>query len=171
MTPDQLVRKIRHHSANTVIGPSAARKMLRKGDIHHVRQFLDRLDLRRFSDTAKFSRTLDRYTTALAKLLPEDRWGARKFLNLYLRDATYNFYLRRAYRLDRVEHLLELPMDSFAATELHKLCERRELPRWKGVIHLTPEDNAAYQTFASKVATREAVHRVHLDVRYWRSNK
>jgi hypothetical protein len=146
--------------------------MLRKGDIQHIRKFLDRLDLRRFSEPAKFSRALDRYTTALAKLLPENRWGAaRKFLNLYLRDATYNFYLRRAYMLDGVEHLLELPMDSFAATELHKLCERRELPSWKGVIHLTPEDNAAYQTFASKVAIREAIHRVHLDVRYWRSNK
>jgi hypothetical protein len=89
--------------------------MIRKGDIEHIRRFLDRLDLRRFSDPAKFSRTVDRSTTALAKLLPKNRWGAaRKFLNLYLRNATYNFYLRRAYRLDRVEHLLELPMDSYA---------------------------------------------------------
>jgi hypothetical protein len=146
--------------------------MIRKGDIEHIRRFLDRLDLRRFSDPAKFSRTVDRSTTALAKLLPKNRWGAaRKFLNLYLRNATYNFYLRRAYRLDRVEHLLELPMDSYAAKELRKQCERRELPRWKGVIHLTSEANAAYQTFASKVAAREAIHRVHLDVRYWRSKK
>lgn len=146
--------------------------MLRKGDIEHVRQFLDRLDLRCFNDPSKFSRRLDRSTTALAKLLPENRWGAaRKFLNLYLRSVTYNFYLRRAYKLDRIEHLLELPMDSYVAKELRQRCERRALPRWRGVIHLTPDANATYQTFASKVADRERMHRVHLDVFYWRSKK
>lgn len=170
MTPDQLIRRIRFHTANTVIGPSAARGMLRKGDIQHIREFLDRLDLRRFGDPAKFSRALDRNTMALAKILPENRWGAaRKFVNLYMRDATYNFYLRQEYRLDVVEHLLELPMDSYAARRLLEQCERRELPKWKGVIHPTPEANAAYQTFASRIAAREAIHRVHLDVRYWRS--
>jgi hypothetical protein len=146
--------------------------MIRKGDIERVRTFLDRLDLRRFKDPAKFSRSLNRSTTALAKLLPKKRWGAaRKFLNLYLRNATYNVHLRRAYRLDRVEHLLELPMDSYAAKGLRKQCERSELPKWKGVIHLTHEENGTYQTFASKVAAREAIHRVHLDVFYWRSKK
>jgi hypothetical protein len=146
--------------------------MLRKGDIVHVRKFLDGLDLRRFSDPKNFKRRLDRSTMALAKLLPKDLWGAaRKFLNLYLRSVTYNFYLRRAYKLDRVEHLLELPMDSFTARALRERCERRALPRWKGVSHLTPDANAVYQSFASKVAAQEDIHRVHLDVFYWRSKK
>jgi hypothetical protein len=172
MTPDQLTREIRHHYAISAIGPSAARRMLRKGDIEHIRTFLDRLDLRRFNNPANFSRALDRETKSLAELLPKNRWGAaRKFLNLYLRNATYNHYLRRAYRLDRVEHLLELPMDSYAAKHLQKNSERRELPSWKGVINLTREANAAYQAFASKVAAGESIHRVHLDVLYWRSEK
>ena len=151
------------------IGPSASRRMIRKGDIEHIRTFLDRLNLRRFNDPTKFSRALDRSTKSLANLLPKDRWGAaRKFLNLYLRDATYNFYLREAYGLDRVEPLLELPMDSYAANELRRQCGA--LPRWKGVIHLAPKENAVYQAFAGQVAARECIHRVHLDVRYWRAS-
>jgi hypothetical protein len=170
MTPDQLLRKIRYHYAVSAVGPSASRRMIRKGDIEHIRKFMDRLDLRRFSNPADFSRALNLSTRSLAKLLPQNRWGAaRKFLNLYLRNATYNFYLRRAYRLDRVEHLLELPMDSYAAKGLLNQPEGHQLPTWKGVVHLTPEANAAYQAVASHVASRETIHRVHLDMRYWRA--
>jgi hypothetical protein len=172
MTPNQLLRRIRHHYAVSSIGPSASRRMIRKGDIEHIRRFLDRLDLRRFNRPAGFNRALDLSTKSLAKLLPQGRWGAaRKFLHLYLRNATYNFYLRQAYRLDRVEHLLELPMDSFAAKGLRKRREGRGFPSWKGVIHLTPEANAAYQAAASEIGDQERIHRVHLDMWYWRAKR
>ena len=170
MNQDRLTELIRHHYAISAVGPSVSRNMIRKGDIECIRDFLDRLKLKRFNDPATFRRALDRATTSLAKLLPKDRWGAaRKFLNIYLRNVTYNHYLRRAYRLERVEHLLELPMDSFAAKQLRKRREGSALPRWKGVIHLTPEASAAYQDAAARVADRASIYRVHLDVIFWRA--
>jgi hypothetical protein len=143
--------------------------MIRKGDIQCVRKFMDNLDIRQFSSPAKFAHSLDLATKSLAKRLPKGRWGAaRKFLNIYLRNITYNFHLRQKYRLDRVESLLELPMDSFAAKGLHTEPEGNVLPRWKGVIHLTPESSAIYQVVAALVAARLTICRVHLDLHYWR---
>jgi hypothetical protein len=114
-------------------------------------------------------------TNRLAKRLPKGRWGAaRKFLNLYLRRTTYNFYLRQAYGLDRIEPFLELPMDSFAAEGLKQEPEGKNLPDWLGVRHLTPEANAIYQAVASRVAERLSTERlsicrIHLDMKYWRA--
>ncbi|MCA6097624.1 hypothetical protein [Bradyrhizobium australafricanum] len=172
MNNDKLVKSIRHHYAISAVGPSVARNMIRKGDIERIRTFLDRLSLGRFSNPATFHRVLNRATASLARLLPQDRWGAaRKFLNIYLRNVTYNYYLRRAYGLHRIERLLEIPMDSFAAKQLRKRREGRELPRWKGVIHLTREDSARYQEVAARVAERELIHRIHLDVLFWRASE
>ena len=42
-----------------------------------------------------------------------------------------------------------------------------ELPRWPGVKYLTPEVSEVYQAFASKVARREGLKRVHLDAYLW----
>jgi hypothetical protein len=144
--------------------------MIRKGDIEHVRGFLDRLNLSNFAEPTRFAQALDRATNSLARLLPKDRWGAaRKFINIYLRNATYNHHLRRKYSLRRIEHLLELPLDSFTAQHLRDAPEGSALPRWKGVIHLTPEASAAYQAIAERVALRRSMHRVHLDVVFWRT--
>jgi hypothetical protein len=168
-SPFNLVELIRHHNAIDAIGPSAARQLVRKGDIQYVRDFLDKLDIKEFAQPRKFSSSLDRATKVLAKRLPKGRWGAaRKFLNLYLRRITYNFYLRRAYKLDRIEPLLELPMDKFAAKGLKRDYEGR-LPRWKGVSHLTPEANASYQEAAKHIAKASSICRVHLDMKYWRA--
>src|SRR5260370_19078726 len=170
MNQDRLTKLIRHHYAISAVGPSVSRNMIRKGDIEHIREFLDRLTLGRSNNPATFRRALDRATRSLAKLLPKDRWGAaRKFLNIYLRNVTYNHYLRRAYRLDRIQRLLELPMDSFAAKQLRKRREGAALPRGKGRLHLTPEASAAYQAVAARVAERESIYRVHLDVIFWRT--
>jgi hypothetical protein len=83
--------------------------------------------------------------------------------------VTYNFYLREKYRLDRVESMLELPMDSYAAKGLRAEPEGEGLPRWSGVSHLTPETSAAYQAAAAQAAARLSICRVHLDMQYWRA--
>ena len=144
--------------------------MVSKGEIQKVRDFLDRLDIRSFNNSQTFPRALDCATKKLAKHLPKGKRGAaRKFLNLYLRRITYNFYLRRAYRLERIEPLLELPMDSFAIKGLRQDHRGGRLPRWKGVIHLTPEANAVYQAAAQQIAKDKGVCRAHLDTAYWRA--
>ena len=170
MTPHQLTQKMRHHYAISVINASTSRGMIQRGHINNVRDFLDRLDLERFNSPVTFNHALDRKTKSLARLLPKGGWGAaRKFLNLYLRAAAYNYYLRRAYKLGPVERVLELPLDKYAAEHLLRKREGRMLPKWKGVIHLTPEVNADYQAVAAQVAARKHIHRVHLDMLFWRT--
>jgi hypothetical protein len=143
--------------------------MMRKGEIKGVRQFLDDLDIEKFSKPRNFQSALERSTKLLARRLPRGGWGAaRKFVNLFLRTATYNFYLRKKYKLDRIEALLELPLDSFAAKGLKSEPEGKTLPRWKGVIHLTPTVSTEYQAVAAQVAARMSTCRVHLDMLYWR---
>lgn len=169
-TKPNLVDQIRHHLAISAVTPSAGRRMMRKGDIKRVRDFLDRLDITQFNRPNRFPTSLERATKSLARRLHPPRWGpARKFLNIYLRNITYNFYLRRTYRLHHIEALLELPMDSYAADGLRADHEGNSLPRWKGVIHLTHDANAVYQDAARHVAKGESICRVHLDMKYWRA--
>ena len=96
-------------------------------------------------------------------------WGAaRKFVNIFLRDATYCFWLRDAFGLASVEPVLELPLDSFTAKGLRAEPEGVDLPRWPGVIHLTPLTSTQFQHVAQRVAERKRLDRVHLDLEYWR---
>ena len=159
---------VRHHITKSVIGPSSARGLLSKGTIQYVRDFLRDLDTRQFTKRGEFSATLDLKTNALARK-GQASWGAaRKFLNLYLREITYNFSLREKYHLERIEHLLEVPLDNNVAKALKIEEEGVRLPRWPGVIHLIPDTSAQYQSVAAAVAARKRTCRVHLDLLYWR---
>ena len=159
---------VRHHIAKSVIGPSSARGLLRKGTIQSVRDFLRDLEIRQFTKRGEFSTSLDQQTHALAAKAPASWGAARKFLNLYLREITYSFFLREKYHLERVEHLLEVPLDSNVEVALQQEKEGARLPRWRGVIHLTPDASAQYQSVAGAVAARQRTCRVHLDLLYWR---
>lgn len=90
---------------------------------------------------------------------------ARKCLNLFLRDALYNSYLRTAHRLQRFEGVMEIPLDSYAGKALNKTDS--SLPRWPGVINLTEAVSAKFQSVALRVASDESTCRVHLDMDYW----
>lgn len=163
---------VRCHIAKSVIGPSSARGLLRKGTIQSVRNFLRDLDTRQFTKR-EFSARLDQETRSLARKAPAHWGAARKFLNLYLREVTYNFFLREKYHLERIEHLLEVPLDSNVAKALKKRAKAEgvRLPRWPGVSHLTRDTSVQYQSFASAVAAAEGICRVHLDLEYWRPDE
>jgi hypothetical protein len=88
-------------------------------------------------------------------------------LNIFLRDALYNSYLRTPYHLDRAEALLELPLDSITAKRLRHVVGADQLPRWPGVKHLSPTVSGQYQTAATAVAQQMNVARVHLDAMWW----
>ena len=162
--------RVRHHIAKSAIGPSSARGLLQKGTIQSVRDFLRDLDVGQFTKRGEFSAKLDQATRSLARKAPAHWGAARKFLNLYLRDVTYNFLLREKYHLERIEHLLEVPLDSNVAKALKKRAKAEgvRLPRWPGVSHLTHDASLQYQSFASAVAAAEGICRVHLDLEYWR---
>jgi hypothetical protein len=168
----ELAKLTHRHLAITTVNASVAWGMLQKGQIQRVRQFLLSLNIEQFSHPKRFLPSLDRATKSLDRHLGGCRWGAaRKFLNIFLRNITYNFCLRRKYRLGRVEALLEIPLDSFASKGLRGEREGKSLPRWVGVIHLKPETSAKYQAVASQVAARKNMRRVHLDLLFFRREK
>jgi hypothetical protein len=146
-----------------------------KGTLGTVRVFLKKIDLADISrkDPSQFPQVLDALTEQLRRQLPKGatHWGvARKCLNLFLRDALYNFYLRREYDLGKFEKYLEIPLDSYVGRELWLRAENEgmHLPRWRTVKRLTGKVNAQFQAVAAEVAKREGTERVHLDLVYWR---
>src|SRR5207247_162792 len=94
-----------------------------KGYLDNIRDFLKKIDL---ADIGKetpshFPQMLDVLTEKLRRHMPRGAryWGtARKCLNLFFRDALYNFYLRKEYGLEKFEKYMEIPLDSYVGKEL-----------------------------------------------------
>ncbi|MBI4571245.1 MAG: hypothetical protein HY723_04790 [Chloroflexi bacterium] len=173
LTKSQFLKLVQKQIANTSVGASTLRGMA-PGTGRATTDCLEQLDLRVFSTNASsFRRALDRETDRLVKRLPKGRWGAaRKFLNIFLRGATYNRFVCEAYNLHRAEPWLEVPLDSNVAKKLlGGEGGRAVLPPWRGIKWLDPEMSRQYQDFAAQVAKKEGINRVHLDLLYWRSSQ
>ena len=91
---------------------------------------------------------------------------SRKALNLFMRDAFYDRYIAAAYALDRLEPWLEVPLDGLVGRRLHR-ASASTVPHWPGLKHLQPQESAAYQAEARRIAERMCIARVHLDVYLW----
>lgn len=172
------LKMMQARTASLTIGASTLRNQGASNVVSNTREFLKRLDLRRFrAKTAKgFKNALDRETIKLKKVLPVGarNWGAaRKALNIFLRDVFYNYYLREEYRFGKLEQWLELPLDKDAARGLREHSEEMgiHLPRWPGVKHLKSGKSEAYQDAAERVAQHRQIARVHLDLIYFRRAK
>lgn len=168
-----------HHSVQNFIvnsyGVGVVRKMGPKGYLDNIREFLKKIDLADVSklDASQFPDVLNDLTEKLCRHMPRDAryWGvARKCLNLFFRDALYNFYLREKYDLAKFEKYLEIPLDSNSGSKLWEI-DKKGLPRWRTVIGLRPEVSAKFQKVAATVARGKGTERVHLDVVYWRGGK
>ncbi len=175
MTSDRkFLRKMQTRIASVAVGPSTARGMGPKGTIATARKQLARVQLKSFEGLSqdRFRKHLDACTHRLVKALPNGarHWGsARKFLNIFLRDALYNCYLTKAYNLRSIESFLEIPLDKHVALSLADEKEGHELPEWKTVIRLKPKVSDTYQAVALNVAKRKRTKRIHLDLDYWRN--
>jgi hypothetical protein len=147
--------------------PSAVRGQP-KGTVRAARMALAQVPLKELPPTpARFPAWLNDQTERVQRELPRGarHWGiARKVLNIYLRDALYNHYLRSRFALERAEHLYEIPLDQITADEL---IARDPALRWKGVKHLTPEVSLRFQHVAAEDARERGTARVHLDAIYW----
>ena len=155
--------------ARSAIGASTLRGKP-PGRVPAARNFLATLPLKPFgvSSDGLFYRRLDAATKRLQRVLPEGQWGtARKALNIFLRDAAYNHFLRHRFALDRSEVLLEIPLDSITAKKLREAEKHRNLPAWPGVSSLKPNTSKLYQDVARRVAKTREIARVHLDVYWW----
>ena len=93
--------RLRKFIAGSSINPSSSRNSIRKGTINDFRKFLrENVQLNKIpkSSREQYIRWLDRTTRRLQRCSKKRlSWGtARKFLNLYLRDVTYNYFLRKS---------------------------------------------------------------------------
>ena len=167
--------KVQNFIANS-FSSSTIRNMVSKGGLESIQQFLKtgiNLDDLCKKDASDYAAALNELTEGLLRALPEPdqkKWGlARKSLNLFFRDALYNFYLRETYDLKKFEAELEIPLDSHVGKELKNLDPA--LPVWTTVIGLTCDQSTKFQESALKIANRQGIHRVHLDIYYWRGSK
>ncbi len=174
-----LIKIIQHFVSLESVGQSAVRNQ-GKGTLKSVRKYLANIDLSKIPDNPiKFKSWLDKQTTRMLDSIEEITkhrpWGtARKALNLFLRTCLYNYYLRKEYKLARLEKLLEIPLDSVVATALIKEARKNgeELPRWPNLKTLTPSISDQYQRFARTLASlTKTPARVHLDVILWTKNR
>ena len=167
-----LVRNLQKLEAQLAVGPSTARGQGQGGIVNNLRESLFRVPLRRFSgiDDLRFATLLDTETDRIRRGLPPlaRSWGlARKCLNIFLRDCTYNVHLRKAFKLSSIEALLEVPLDRKVVSEIKAEFPKRALPFWRGVRHLDPGESEVFQVAASEIATVWSIDRIHLDAAFW----
>ena len=170
-------RHLQRFLANVSVSPSVTGGNL-PGVKEAIIQSLSELPLREFADPLRFVHNLNSWTyrigTSCTRRVP---WGtARKCLNIFLRDATYNHYMRGHYHFDAVESLLEVPLDSRVRDGLRSDSRRirreidphLEIPQWfDSIISLSPETHTQYQDAACAIAQHCNTLRVHLDLKYW----
>jgi hypothetical protein len=172
--------RLQRFLAGVAVTPSATRGNA-PGARESIISSLSELPLPDFADPERFTDTLDRWTHELrlcehrSSCFPSIPWGtARKCLNIFLRDATYNSYTRKRYGLDAVEFLLEIPLDNDVAKGLQSDARRlnRTVSNWKSIITLTPAQNEEWQSVAEVIAaSKYHTYRAHLDLIYWRPPK
>jgi N-glycosylase/DNA lyase len=84
--------------------------------------------------------------------------------------TSVNYLLREHFGLEKIEALLEVPIDSHVVEGLRKEREYKGRKiQFKGVKYVDKSTNRAFQSVATEVAKRKAIPRVHLDLLYWRN--
>ena len=164
------------HVAKCAITPSTM-QYYPKETMAAAIKYLSNMEIAKFQVTT-FARLLNSQTEMLRRTLPEDgryvggaAWGmARKCLNIFLRDALYNSYLRNEYNLVNLERHMEVPLDSHTMDAIMRDIEGIFLSTRPSIANLTPDLSDQYQDVAAKIAARMSTYKVHLDLLFWRSN-
>jgi hypothetical protein len=188
MNETEFYIRLQRRIAQTAVGASAIRNQGKKGDVGLIKScrdyFENELNIEEFfnllTSETLFKEFLDRHTSTLTNRFPETAksWGAaRKGLNLFLRDLTYNKYIADKYNLPKEfnennEKLknLEVPLDKDVALGLHAQFTG-QLPKWAGIKHLQPKENEIYQEKAKELANGRSIARIHLDLEFWRDKR
>ena len=155
---------LKRHLAFAAISPTTLRNMFdRPGSRGVICEELAGIDLDELGNVNVHD-ALDQWTRHLALLT--GAWGpSRKALNLFLRDVSYNHWMRAHFGFERFEHSLEIPLDGVVMTKLRNLDP--SLPRPPAVKRLHPESSELFQNAASRIAENRGVARVHLDIELW----
>ncbi len=169
---------MQRYVANISITASALRNLGGGGFVRVAREFLGNLDLKGLAslDPSAYPEWLENTTKALMAKFPiKDRWGpARKSINIFMVMASLNRFLSDAYRLERLQDVLEVPLDSVVVGKLRKfgrnqkLFGKKEFPkRWESIKALDPMNSEKYQKIAQAKAEERGIPRGRLDVVLW----
>ena len=169
---------MQQYVANIGITASALRNLGDKGFVKAARDFLANLDLKPLItlESSVYENWLVVQTEALRVKFPKDHpwWGpARKSVNIFMTIATLNRFLCDAYALERLEYVLEVPLDSVVAGKLRKFARERtmfpecEFPKWTTIKALEPTNSTKFQTIAAAMAKERGIPRGRLDVALW----
>lgn len=173
--PNDFIETMQRRTGVTAVGPSALRGQGR-GVLKAAQEYLSFIDLSRIpiSSHDEYQHWLDDHTNSLLEKLPilNRPWGAaRKALNLFMRDTLYNQYLNKHYGIEKLESLMEIPLDSAVAKGLKRHAGRGRLPHWPGLKSLNPDMSTKFQEYAMEYARAKNIARVHLDVYLWIENR
>lgn len=170
----ELISLMKRRVARLAADGATLRNQGAAGVVQAARAYLMRLDLSEYAGAGEgIIYRLDEDTRVMCESFPPgaQSWGgARKVLNLFLRDCLYNAYLSEAYGLHVVRQRLEVPVDSQVAAGLIASTHGLSLPAWPGLKRLSPAQHQRYQEAAALVAKAHGVARVDIDLWLWRQD-
>lgn len=163
---EEFLRKVQKHLSWTSVTPTTLRGMLEIGQRKKVCLALSGLPLGeiRTLPPEGYADLLDKWTDVVVKESGAPWGAARKGLNIFLRDALYNFYLREHSEILKHQEQMEIPLDGIIMKKLRDSCGDLERTAVKS---LRPKLSARYQKVASDVAKLRNIARVHLDLDWW----
>lgn len=177
-TQDHL-RKMQRYVARVAITQSVFRP--NGGCVHVAIEFLGSLDLNplKTKDPLAYPEWLNVQTKTLMTKLPpiKNIWGqARKSINIFMTMASLNRFLSKEYALERLEDVLEVPLDKEVGTKLSEFGQTRGMfpkrfPKWTTVTALDSTNSEKYQQVAQAMATERRIPRGRLDVILWEATK
>lgn len=172
MTDKELCRVMHCYLAKIAPAGPALRNQGAKGMAKAAQAFFRTLDLASIpsAEQSEFAQWLDEKSEALCVRFPRGgrHWGAaRKVMNLFLRHACYNVFVRKMYGLHGIEPWLEVPLDSIVAAKLRHKAGHGKLPHWPGLKKLDKVVSREYQSCAAQWANELSIARVHLDPLLW----
>jgi len=170
------IKEVQRRVANISIGASTLRNQGGKGMQKEAIRFLSRLKLDTLGEMSKeqFPKWLNEKTRYLMKRFNtkcnvENNWGAaRKTINIFLENAFYDRFLAKKYGLERLEDILEIPLDSNVVGKLFGDLEQFNDFTIKG---LKRRESRGIQDLAKKRAESIHTFRIYLDLKYWRAKK
>lgn len=175
ITDNEFIRFHQKSLGERAIGASTLRSQGASGVIRRARNYLKRMDLKplkRVRNQKQFRKYLEERTRRLANSFPDGakgNWGAaRKAINIFLRDCSYNRHVSKAFILSKVNKWLEVPLDSHVAEGLAGNSSS-PIKKWKSIKSLNLVTSDYYQELALRIAKDKGIARVDLDLIYWRS--
>jgi hypothetical protein len=146
--------------------------MVDPGGLETVRDYLECIDLGQVNKRS-LPEVLNQWTNTLGRKHARGSkhgigWGpARKSLNLFLRDVTYNYMTRKEYHLDSHEKELEVPLDGKVMKAIRGESKKTANLENVAVKNLTKKISDKYQKVAQAIANSKGVSRVNLDLEWW----